>query len=103
MNASTIRKQAEALSEKRAQAVADAIGYETELASMIDAGSYGQRDIDDVREQAERADQRANELAEAEGHAWDAYTDASQAEHEQMLAEQAQDYPSEDVYGHYDY
>lgn len=103
MNASTIRKQAEALSEQRAQAQADAEGYESLVAFMSRSGYHGKLIIDEMIEKQAAAERRLDELAEAEGHAWDAYTDASQAEHEQMLAEQAQDYPTEDVYGYYDY
>jgi hypothetical protein len=90
MNASEIRKQAERLSDDRAQAQADVEGCEHLLLAM-DA-TYGARDVQEVRDNLRAAEERLDRLAEAEHHAWNAYDDASQAEHLDYLAEQDNDY-----------
>lgn len=85
MNASQIRKQAEALSIEAADALAEVEGLEQLLANL---DGMGERDVQELRERLRKAEDWLSGLLEQEHHAWDAYNYASQAEYAEYLAEQ---------------
>jgi hypothetical protein len=85
VNASQIRKTAEALSIERADALAEVEGLEHAL-TVLDP-DLGPKDVEYMRERLRAAEAWLDGLAEQEYHAWDAYAYASQAEHLDYLAD----------------
>lgn len=83
MNASEIRTIAQGISQDRADATAQADSLTVALINAsLDTDTSG------LVAQIIAAERRVDELAEAESHAWDAYSDANEAEHLDYLATQ---------------
>ena len=103
MNASELRKIAQGISDRFAQASANALGCEQQYVRMAEDPRYGAADVEYARKISEIADDEANALAEQEYHAWEAYNDASQAEYFDYLAEQDSHLEMDYEDRHYDY